>query len=67
MKLKKAECAHCGSSAKVKLYWSTRNLLKTPLKTHYCLKCASLIVPKQDFISEQSHSSPRLTYGLSND
>ncbi len=52
MKLKKSECAHCGSKSKVKLYWSTRNLLKAPLKTFYCDKCAKLVVPGQDWIGK---------------
>jgi hypothetical protein len=36
----KSECVHCGSTAKCKLYWSSHNLLKVPLKTNFCDKCA---------------------------
>lgn len=43
----KPTCKHCSSTRKVKTYWSNRNLLKKRLKTHYCLKCAAMIVPDQ--------------------
>lgn len=53
MKRKKKECAHCGTtSGKVRLYWSDRNLLKMLLKTHYCVRCAKIIVPGREFIQE---------------
>lgn len=53
MKLKKPECAHCGATSKIKLYWSKRNLLKMLLKTYYCDKCASSLLPKQEHINEK--------------
>lgn len=44
----KPECAHCGSKSKtIKVYMSTRNLLKIPMKTHYCKACAKIVVPKE--------------------
>jgi len=53
MKLKKPECAHCGSTRTIKLYWSTANLLRKPMKTHYCDHCAKIVVPGQDYIDEK--------------
>lgn len=44
--LKKPECANCGGSYAIKVYWSTRNLLKVRMKTNYCKKCATKIYPK---------------------
>lgn len=44
MRLKKPECAHCGSARKIKLYWSTNNLLKKPMKTYHCDHCAKLLM-----------------------
>jgi len=49
MKLKKPECANCGSTAKIDLYWSKENLIRAPIKTNYCEKCAThmLVANKQ--------------------
>jgi hypothetical protein len=52
MRLKKPECKHCSGTAKVKLYWCTRNLLKMPMKTYYCAHCAKIVVPGRDWIRE---------------
>lgn len=46
MRQTKPHCAHCNKATScVKLYWSTRNLARRPLKTYYCDHCAKIIVP----------------------
>jgi hypothetical protein len=53
MKLPKKRCANCdATTGNVQTYWSSRNLMKTPMKTNYCKSCAKNIVPKHDHIND---------------
>jgi hypothetical protein len=53
MRKRLKQCKHCGATrCKIRLYWSTVNLLKVPIKTYYCDHCAKIVVPKADFILE---------------
>ncbi len=59
MRLLNPECANCGAQGKsIKLFWSTKNMMKIRIRTYYCETCAKCIVPKEDPIGVNQYEYP---------